>query len=216
MSNYVGAQHEFHDAAFVQGWADRFVPTAPRIALFDLILEQIGKPQIPNAHVLELGLEPGYMARHILQRNASISYEGLDFSEVFFEVARKTIGGFMPRVSLTRADLTEPGWPDKISRQPGAIISTWALHDLGSPQAVADVYARCYEILPAGGVLVNGDFIKPDGTAWTYEPGRFETGKHLEFLRRAGFADPRSLASYEPNTETPTAAQNYACLIAVR
>ena len=40
MSGYVGAQHEFHDAAFVQGWADRFVPTAPRLALFDLILEK--------------------------------------------------------------------------------------------------------------------------------------------------------------------------------
>ena len=38
MSGYVGAQHEFHDAAFGQGWADRFVPTAPRLALFDLIL----------------------------------------------------------------------------------------------------------------------------------------------------------------------------------
>ena len=34
MSGFVGAQHEFHDAAFVQGWADRFVPTPPRIALF--------------------------------------------------------------------------------------------------------------------------------------------------------------------------------------
>ena len=32
MSGFVGAQHECHDAAFVQGWADRFVPTPPRIA----------------------------------------------------------------------------------------------------------------------------------------------------------------------------------------
>ena len=216
MANYVGAQHEFHDAAFVQGWADRFVPTAPRIALFDVILEQIRKPGLPNAHVLELGLGPGYMARHILERNASISYEGLDFSEVFFEVAKKTIGTFMPRVTLTKADLMDQNWPKNIANQPGAIISTWALHDLGSPSAVADVYARCFETLPKGGVLINGDFIKPDGTTWTYEPGRFETGKHLEFLRQAGFAEPMLLDRYELNTETPTAAQNYACLIAVR
>jgi len=156
------------------------------------------------------------MARHILERNPSISYEGLDFSEVFFEVARKTIGPFMPRVRLTKADLMEPTWPGAISTQPGAIISTWALHDLGSPQAVADVYARCYETLPKGGVLVNGGFIKPDGTTWTYEPGRFAIDQHLEFMRHAGFADPMLLASYELNTDTPTAAQNYACLMAVR
>jgi SAM-dependent methyltransferase len=214
MSNYVGAQ--FHDAAFVQGWSDRFVPTAPRIALFDLILEQIRKPGLPNAHVLELGLGPGYMARHILERDAGISYEGLDFSDVFFEVAQKTIGAYMPRVTLTKADLMDQNWPGRISRQPGAIISTWALHDLGSPGAVAEVYARCFETLPKGGLLVNGDFIKPEGTTWTYEPGRFETGKHLELLRKAGFTDPILLEYYERNTETPTAAQNYACLIATR
>ena len=216
MSGYVGAQHEFHDAAFVQGWADRFAPTAPRTALFELILAQISKPGLPNPHVLELGIGPGYMARHILERNADVSYEGLDFSEVFLEVAKRTIGRLMTRVTLTRADLLDQNWPARLARQPGAIISTWALHDLGSPRAVADVYARCHETLPNGGVLINGDFIKPDDTTWTYEPGRFEIHKHFEFLRQAGFANPKLLQTYEPNTETPTAAQNYACLIAVR
>jgi SAM-dependent methyltransferase len=212
MASYVGAQHEFHDAAFVQGWADRFVPTPPRLALFDLILSHIPE----TGHVLELGLGPGYMARHILERAPAISYEGIDFSAVFFEVAKKTIGPFMPAVTLTRADLTDPSWPERLVRQPQAIVSTWALHDLGSPQAVADVYARCHGVLPPGGVLLNGDFIKPDGTAHTYEPGRFEIARHLAFLRDAGFAAPRLLETYELNTEAPTAAQNYACLMAVR
>jgi SAM-dependent methyltransferase len=214
MPGFVGAQHEFHDATFVQGWADRFVPTAPRVALFDLILDQLCK--VPNTHVLELGLGPGYMARHILERNSDISYEGLDFSTVFFDVAKKTIGDYLPRVTLTQADLMDQAWPGSLFEQPGAIISTWALHDLGSPQAVADVYARCYEVLPKGGILVNGDFIKPDDTEWTYEPGRFEVDRHLELLRQAGFAAPASLAMFEHNIDNPTAAQNYACLMAVK
>jgi SAM-dependent methyltransferase len=216
MRDFVGAQHEFHDPAFVQGWADRFVPTPPRLALFELILELIRRPGRSNAHVLELGLGPGYMARHILEREPGISYEGLDFSDAFFEVARRTIGPFMSRVTLTKADLMRQDWPRCLSRQPGAIISTWALHDLGGQQAVADVYARCYETLPKGGVLVNGDFIKPDGTSWTYEPGRFEIGRHLELLRQVGFAEPAVLAHFEPEIVNPTAAQNYACLVAVR
>jgi SAM-dependent methyltransferase len=216
MSGFVGAQHEFHDAAFVQGWADRFVPTPPRIALFDLILKRVSAPSLPNAHVLELGLGPGYMARHILERNHGLSYEGLDFSDVFFDVARKTIGTYMPRVKLTKADLMDQAWPHALSRKPGAIISTWALHDLGGRQAVADVYARCHEILPKGGILMNGDFIKPDGTSWTYEAGRFAVDRHLELLRLAGFQEPASLALYEHNIENPTSAQNYACLMAVK
>jgi SAM-dependent methyltransferase len=216
LSGYVGAQHEFHDAAFVQGWADRFVPTPPRVALFELMREHISASNVPNTHVVELGLGPGYMARHILERNPAISYEGLDFSDVFFEVAKKTIGEYMSRVTLTKADLLDPAWTQSLSQQPGAIISTWALHDLGSQAAIADVYARCHAVLPSGGILLNGDFIKPHGTNWTYEPGRFEIEKHLELLQQVGFDSASSLAEFEYNIDNPTAAQNYACLMAVR
>jgi SAM-dependent methyltransferase len=216
MGGYVGASHEFHDPDFVRGWADRFVPSRERLALFDMILAEISRPGLPNAHVVELGIGPGYMARHLLQRNSAISYEGLDFSEAFFAIARETAGDLLPRLTLTRADLTQPDWPKRLSKTPGAIISTWALHDLGSEQAVADVYARCHETLPKGGVLVNGDFIKPEGTSWEYEPGRFEIDRHLELLRDAGFSNPRSLAHFEVNIADPKSSENYACICAVR
>ena len=54
------------------------------------------------------------------------------------------------------------------------------------------------------------------GRSWTYEPGRFEVDRHLERLRQAGFKEPASLALVEHNLDHPTAAQNYACLIAVK
>jgi hypothetical protein len=62
-------------------------------------LEEIAQPSVPNTHVVELGIGPGYMARHILERNEKISYEGVDFSEVFFEIAKETFGDLMHRVS---------------------------------------------------------------------------------------------------------------------
>ena len=216
MSGYVGAEHEFHVEAFVRNWAARFVPTAPRLQLFDLILQQIATPNLPSNHVVELGIGPGYMARHIVERYDDITYEGVDFSDEMFDIARETIADLMARVTLTSANLLDPSWPSKLSRQPGAVISTWALHDLGSQEAIADVYLRCYETLPIGGVLVNGDFIKPDGTTFEYEAGRFSISRHLEILAGVGFSDPRCLTHLEPNIENPTAAENYACLVAVR
>lgn len=156
------------------------------------------------------------MARHLLEHNEHISYEALEFSEVCFNVVRKTLGELAFRVVFTKADLMNQEWPRKLTKTPDAIVSTWALHDLGGQLAVANVYERCFEALPDGGVLVNGDFIKPDDTDWEYEPGRFEISRHLELLRAAGFTNPTSIAHLEPNTETPTAAQNYACLVAVR
>jgi len=216
MKGFVGARHEFHDADFVQGWADRFVPSAPRLALFDMILAQIRRLPVSAPNVLELGLGPGYMARHILERHPTLHYEGLDFSAAFFAVAKRTLGDLAARVTFTKADLTDPSWPASLARRPDAIISTWALHDLGSQEAVANVYAGCFETLPRGGILVNGDFIKPDGTNWEYEPGRFEIARHLELLRQAGFAAPASLHHFEPEIDAPTAAQNYACLVAAK
>ncbi len=216
MSGYVGAEHEFHDAEFVRDWANRSVPTAPRLQLFDLILEQITKPTVPPKHVVELGIGPGYMARHILERNDEVTYEGVDFSDAMFDIARETIGDLMARVTLTSADFLDNSWPSNLSQQPGAMISTWALHDLGSQQAVANVYERCYETLSPGGVLVNGDFIKPDGTTFEYEPGRFPISRHLDLLKDAGFSDPQCLAHLEPNIENPTSTENYACLVAIR
>jgi SAM-dependent methyltransferase len=216
MGGYVGAEHEFHDAEYVRDWANRFIPTAPRLQLFDLVLEQITKPTVPPKHVVELGIGPGYMARHILERNDEVTYEGVDFSDAMFDIARETIGDLMVRVTLTAVDFLDNSWPSNLSQQPGAMISTWALHDLGSQQAVANVYKRCYETLPPGGVLVNGDFIKPDGTTFEYEPGRFPINRHLDLLKDAGFSDPRCLARLEPNIENPTAAENYACFVAIR
>jgi hypothetical protein len=135
---------------------------------------------------------------------------------VFFDVAKRTLGELEARVTFTKADLIDQSWPTCLAHSPHAIISTWALHDLGSQQAVADVYARCFETLPKDGVLVNGDFIKPDGTAWEYEAGRFEIARHLELLHQAGFASPISLHHFEPEIDKPTPAQNYACLLATK
>ncbi|MCH8183013.1 MAG: class I SAM-dependent methyltransferase [Proteobacteria bacterium] len=216
MAGFIGAEHQFHDPEFVRDWALRFAPTPPRLELFGLILAKLAEPGLPVPHIVELGIGPGYMARHILERTEAFSYEGVDFSDAMFGIARKTIGDLMGRVTLTSADLLDPGWTERLSTQPGAIISTWALHDLGSEQAIANVYAACHGALPDGGVLINGDFIKPDGTAFEYEPGRISVGRHLELLKAAGFEHPECLALLETNIEEPTPANNYACLFATR
>jgi len=216
MTNFIGAEHRFHDPDFVKDWALRFAPTPPRLELFGLILAKLAEPGPPVPHVVELGIGPGYMARHILERTGALSYEGVDFSDAMFSIARENIGELMGRVTLPSADLLDPGWTKRLSTQPGAIISTWALHDLGSEQAIANVYAASYRALPDRGVLINGDFIKPDGTAFDYEPGRISVARHLELLTAAGFEHPECLAHLEVNIEEPTPANNYACLFAKR
>ena len=48
---------------------------------------------------------------------------------------------------------------------------------------------------------------RPDGTAWDYEPARFEVARHLELLRAAGSANPVSVEHFEREIELAPAAQ---------
>jgi hypothetical protein len=85
---------------------------------------------------------------------------------------------------------------------------------LGGPDATSKVYRDCAGLLGAGGVLLNGDFVKPEGTAYEFEAGRFEVSRHLEMLRWAGFSRCECLEMFEAEVESPTPAQNYALLSA--
>lgn len=59
----------------------------------------------PTPHVVELGAGPGYMAQHILERHDALTFEAVDFSEVFFDIARQTIGEMADRSRLHAVDL---------------------------------------------------------------------------------------------------------------
>ena len=218
-ARFVGAEHEFHDAAFAAGWAERFTPTAPRLRLFDAIVEQLRRaPAAAAGRVVELGVGPGFLAERVLSSLPAVRrYVAVDFSEPFLSIARRRLAPFAGRVTFVAADLLSGGWPAAVGGPPAdACVSTWALHDLGGPEATSKVYRDCAGLLGAGGLLLNGDFVKPEGTAYGFEAGRFEVGQHLEMLRSAGFARCECLETFEVETQSPTPAQNYALLSAWR
>ncbi|HJO04008.1 MAG TPA: class I SAM-dependent methyltransferase [Acidobacteriota bacterium] len=212
MNEVVGAQHEFHDEEYVTGWATRFAPTPERLALFDAILSELTRRISPTSRVVELGIGPGYLADHLLRAMPSIRYYGVDFSGPMLAIAQHRLELHSDRVAYVQADLVRDRWWTDIHGPIDAIVSTWALHDLGSKADIEVVYESCAQALRDGGMLLNGDFIKPDGAKFEYEPGRFEVAKHIAMLRRVGFESAECLAVFEEELESPTAAQNYACL----
>ncbi len=215
MNEVIGAVHEFHDEEFAAGWADRFVPTLERLELFDVMLAELTSRVPPSGCVVELGIGPGYLADHLLRAMSSVRYYGIDSSDPMLVIARQRLGSHSARVTYIQADLLAAHWWRDIRTPVDAIVSTWALHDLGCQESVEAVYARCARMLQDGGILLNGDFIKPDKTMYEYEPGRFEIARHLAILRRVGFTKADCLVVLEEETESPTAAQNYACFRAV-
>ena len=214
-SETVGATHQFHDAAYAEDWARRFTPTPERLHLFETILNQLQSAHLVDGHIVELGIGPAYLAEYLLTRLPQISYEGVDFSQSMLTQAAARLAPFSERLHLQQADLLQTEWSENLSRPPAAIVSTWALHDLGGQAQTAQVYRGCARALAEGGRLLNGDFIKPDGARHEFEAGRFPVSRHLELLQDAGFSHARCLQLWEEEIEAPTSAHNYACLLAI-
>ena len=212
MTAVVGADHEFHDPDYAADWADRFEPTPDRLALFDLMLSEL-RSRAPRAgRIVELGVGPGYLAAHVLDALPAVRYQAVDFSRPMLDIAARRLRRHADRVTFTRADLLADAWWRALDRPVDAVVSTWALHDLGGQPQVEHVYAGCAKALGDRGLLLNGDFIKPDGARHEYEPGRFPVATHLDLLRRVGFDTAECLRVFEEELEVPTPAQNYACL----
>ena len=169
-----------------------------------------------GGRIVELGIGPGYLASYLLEVMPTVEYCGIDFSRPMLEIASARLGHHSSRVTFTQADLVQDDWENIIARPIDAIISTWALHDLGSQNNVNTVYEKSAKTLGCKGVLLNGDFIKPDGTTHEFEAGRFKIARHLEMLRNVGFRDVECLALLEEEIESPTPAQNYACFKALK
>ena len=212
MTEIVGADHEFHDPDYAADWADRFEPTPDRLALFDLMLSQL-RSRVPRAgRIVELGVGPGYLAAHVLDALPAVRYQAVDFSRPMLDIAARRLRRHADRVTFTQADLLADGWWRALDGPVDAVVSTWALHDLGGRAQVEHVYTGCAKVLGGRGLLLNGDFIKPDGARHEYEPGRFPVATHLDLLRRAGFETAECLRVFEEELAAPTPAQNYACL----
>lgn len=211
MNKVIGAHHEFDDEDYVEGWTDRFVPTPDRLELFNIILSELKSHIPPNGRVVELGIGPGYLADHLLRAMPGIQYHGIDFSSPMLDIARQRLRPHSARITYVKAGLVKDQWWMGIPKPVNAIVSTWALHDLGSQENVEVVYKNCAEVLQNGGMLLNGDFIKPDKATHEYEPGRVEIAKHIKILLRVGFKNAKCLVLLEEEIESPTAAQNYAC-----
>jgi len=210
----IQALHEFHNADFSKEWAEKFEPTPPRIKLFETILGQIESVGNQSLRILELGIGPGFLAGFLLKRMPGINYEGLDFSDSMLAIAKERTKDYKDRIDFLQADLIKDDWNKKITSPPQVIVSTWALHDLFEKKNILKVYKTAYELLPTGGLLLNGDFIKPETSTHEYEGGRIKPSEHLEMLQLAGFQKPECLEEFEKSVKNPTTSNNYACFSA--
>jgi tRNA (cmo5U34)-methyltransferase len=136
-------------------------------------------------HVVDLGAGSGRWASLFLEAIPSGRATLVDQSQPFFEIARS-------RLDATRASFVtqrlQDEWPAEIEQPVHAIVSMSAIHHLESAEKLA-LYQRCFDLLAPGGLLLNGDEIRPvDSEVYLREMQMW--GRHMQALIAAQLVTP--------------------------
>jgi SAM-dependent methyltransferase len=110
--------------------------------------------------VADLGCGPGSLAARLAERMPRARVLAVDADPRLLELGRAHYG---PAVHYVEALIGAPGWLDALgtARPLDAAVSSTALHYLGE-RTLRRVYRDLAARLRPGGVLVNGDHIRPD------------------------------------------------------
>lgn len=117
-------------------------------------------PPPPVGWVIDLGGGSGRLAERILDRFPFASVGVVDQSDAFLTLARERLSRFGERAFFQQARL-QSDWSRELPAAPRAIVSMSAIHhlDAGEKQTL---YRQCAECLAPGGVLMNGDEVRPE------------------------------------------------------
>ncbi|MGP8076871.1 MAG: class I SAM-dependent methyltransferase [Thermoplasmata archaeon] len=146
--------------ALLRGWdaqQESFSPLRER--RFSAMLEVLGASVGTRFTSLDLGSGPGSLSVRLLRRFPAARVIAVDYDPVTLAIGRGALGSQKGRLTWVDAKLGAPGWTDGLPRRRiDAAVSTTALHWL-SPAGLRSLYRDLAELLPRGGIFLNGDYL---------------------------------------------------------
>lgn len=126
--------------------------------MLDMVEAMVGS----EPRVLDLACGTGSISDRLLRRFPAARSTGVDLDPALLTIARGHFDG-ESRAEFVTADLTDPGWVQKLPHRPyDAVLTATALHWLRTPQLGA-LYGQLAGVLREGGVFMNADHM-PDGS----------------------------------------------------
>lgn len=203
------------------------------IPLYDELIPEVARALAyatrPVRRIVDLGVGTAALAKACLDEVSGSKVWGIDADAAMMQVARKRLGRRTRRVTLVEGSFLDVSIPSC-----DAIVASYALHHIRTLRQKQAFYRRCFDALPAGGVLVNGDCapastqrgIAQDLNVWFTHLGRTFGGRagakrvydswadedvyvplatELKLLERAGF-----------ETDVPWRKSPFAVIVAVK
>jgi ubiquinone/menaquinone biosynthesis C-methylase UbiE len=133
--------------------------------------------------VLDVGGGYGVVSEEVLTAFPHARVTLQDYSAPMLDAARERLSAFAGRVDYVLADLTDPGWVDRVAEEAGGLfdlaVSAIVIHNLRKLDLIADAYRGVARALKPGGAFLDYDLFFD-------EIGGVD--HHIALLRDAGFA----------------------------
>ncbi|GHJ35904.1 class I SAM-dependent methyltransferase [Streptomyces sp. TS71-3] len=174
---------------------------------FRVMLDMVEALVGPAPRVLDLACGTGSITARLLSRFPAATSVGVDLDPALLAIAEGTFAGD-ERVRFVTADLTDPGWPDRLpDTSYDAVLTATALHWMHSGP-LAELYGRLAGLVREGGVFMNADHMPDPATPRINAAERARRHAVMDRAKERGaldWADWWGLASEDPVLAGPTA-----------
>jgi tRNA (cmo5U34)-methyltransferase len=134
--------------------------------------------------ILDLGSGTGDLDARALDRYPEASITCLDGAPVMLERSRETLAPYGERARFILSDLGKD-WRAAVGGGYDVVMSIQAIHHLPT-WAKRSVYARCFDVLRPGGLLIVQERIAFDGRLWPHIQALWEARRKEEGVEPLG------------------------------
>jgi len=173
--------HNWTSSEYVSKWAKGQDPKEiKRQEAFSLLADTIPYEKSAPIKILDMGAGYGALTKFLLERFPNAMAICQDGSEEMAKLGRERMKHLTGRFEYVLCDFGKHGWSKLVPGPFEAIVSSIAIHNVGSPNIIRGIYEDTYTLVKPGGCFLNFDRPRPP---WEDQ---------MQWLSGAGFKDVRN------------------------
>ncbi|MET0500933.1 MAG: class I SAM-dependent methyltransferase [Candidatus Binatia bacterium] len=168
--------HDWQSSEYVSKWAEgQDQKEANRQEAFRLMAETIPYDKQLPIKILDLGAGYGALTQFLLGYFPNATVICQDGSEEMMKLGHQRMASYHGRFSYVVCNFGKSGWSQKIPGAFEAVVSSIAIHNVGSPNIIRGIYGEIFPLVQSGGCFLN------------YELMISPLQDHMKWVRQAGF-----------------------------
>ena len=168
--------HHWESAEYVTGWAKGQDPKeTSRTAAFQIIADKIPYEKNLPIKILDLGAGYGALTKFLLERFPQATAICQDGSAEMAKLGRERMKDLAGRFEYALCDFSKHGWSKSMPGPFEAVVSSIAIHNVGSANIIRGIYDEAFTLVKPGGCFFNFDRPRPP---WE---------EQMKWLRGTGF-----------------------------